>query len=50
MTLFKYWNYVGSLADIEDYVKTYETMNGIVNQFHITLMSMVSLATGIKCL
>ena len=20
----KYWNYVGSLADIEDYVKTYE--------------------------
>ena len=24
MGLFKYWNYVGSLADIEDYVKTYE--------------------------
>lgn len=24
MALFKYWNYVGSLADIEDYVKTYE--------------------------
>lgn len=24
MGLFKYWNIVGSLADIEDYVKTYE--------------------------
>lgn len=24
MKLYKYWNYVGSLADIEDYVETYE--------------------------